>query len=127
MKQFRRWHLPGPQQGSLGVNPSPESSRQLAEMVQTLDRLEERLHHLHTGVTNLVQLHQLQEQLDTPAEQVALAEAEVQSLQQQVEELETALTSQFFSWQPLREVFWQVVRFGGLGMIVGWLARGCAG
>lgn len=125
MKQFRRWYRPGTQRGSLGAAPSPESSQRIAALAQTLDHLEERLHHLRTGVTNLVQLHQLQEQLETPPEQVTRAEEETQLLQQQVEELEAALTSQFFSWQPLREVFWQAVRFGGLGLVVGWLVRGC--
>ncbi|HEY9761106.1 MAG TPA: hypothetical protein V6D07_01210 [Trichocoleus sp.] len=126
MKQFRRWYLPSPQRGSLGATPSPDSSRRIAELGQTLDQLEERLRHLRTGVTNLAQLHQLQEQLETSSDQVSLAEAETQSVQQQIEELEAALTNQFFSWQPFREVFWQVVRFGGLGLVVGWLIRGCA-
>lgn len=49
--------------------------------------------------------------------------AELKQIQQQLEALEVALESQLFSWSGLKEVFWQAVRFGGLGIVVGWLLR----
>ncbi|MFM7426265.1 MAG: DUF2203 domain-containing protein [Elainella sp.] len=55
------------------------------------------------------------------------AEAELKRLRQQLEELEVALESQLFSWSGLREVFWQAVRFGGLGVVVGWVLKSLAG
>lgn len=55
------------------------------------------------------------------------AEAEIKQLRQQLEELEVALESQLFSWSGLREVFWQAVRFGGLGIVIGWLLKSLAG
>lgn len=53
--------------------------------------------------------------------------AELKRIQQQLEELEIALESRLFSWQGLKEVFWQAVRFGGLGIVLGWLLKSCAG
>lgn len=54
-------------------------------------------------------------------------QAELQQIKQQLEELEVALESQLFSWSGLKEAFWQAVRFGGLGIVVGWLLKSCAG
>ncbi len=53
--------------------------------------------------------------------------AELKQIQQQLEGLEVALESQLFSWSGLKEVFWQAVRFGGLGVILGWLLKSLAG
>ncbi|HEY9910122.1 MAG TPA: hypothetical protein V6D18_21210 [Thermosynechococcaceae cyanobacterium] len=47
--------------------------------------------------------------------------AELQQLQSQLDELEVNLESRLISWNSLREPFWQVIRLGGLGVIVGWL------
>jgi hypothetical protein len=52
---------------------------------------------------------------------------ELKQIKTRLEETELALESQLFSWGGLREVFWQAVRFGGLGIVVGWLLRGWAG
>jgi len=52
-------------------------------------------------------------------------QAELQQIKQQLEELEVALESQLFSWSGLKETFWQAVRFGGLGIVVGWLLKSC--
>ena len=46
--------------------------------------------------------------------------AELREIEQQLEELEINLESRLFSWTGLKEVFWQAVRFGGLGIAIGW-------
>jgi len=52
---------------------------------------------------------------------------ELKQIQQQLEGLEVALESQLFSWSGLKEVFWQAIRFGGLGVLLGWLLKSLAG
>jgi predicted RNase H-like nuclease (RuvC/YqgF family) len=52
---------------------------------------------------------------------------ELKQIQQQLEGLEVALESQLFSWSGLKEVFWQAVRFGGLGVLLGWLLKSLVG
>ncbi len=54
-------------------------------------------------------------------------EAELRQIQQQLEVLEVCLESQLFSWRSFREPFWQAIRFGGLGVIIGWILKSCAG
>ncbi|NEN96915.1 MAG: DUF2203 domain-containing protein [Moorea sp. SIO1F2] len=51
--------------------------------------------------------------------------AELRQIQEQLEVLELNLESQLFSWHSLREPFWHGVRFGGLGLVIGWILRSC--
>ncbi|NEQ96011.1 MAG: DUF2203 domain-containing protein [Cyanothece sp. SIO2G6] len=50
-------------------------------------------------------------------------EEELNNLQNKLEEIELTLESQLFSWSSLKEPFWQIVRFGGIGIIIGWVLR----
>lgn len=52
---------------------------------------------------------------------------ELRQIKEQLEALEINLESQLFSWGSLQEPFWQAVRFGGLGFVVGWILKSCAG
>ncbi|NEP20829.1 DUF2203 domain-containing protein [Moorena sp. SIO3I6] len=51
--------------------------------------------------------------------------AELRQIQEQLEVLELNLESQLFSCHSLREPFWHGVRFGGLGLVIGWILRSC--
>ncbi|AOY82860.1 DUF2203 domain-containing protein [Moorena producens JHB] len=51
--------------------------------------------------------------------------AELKQIQEQLEVLELNLESNLFSWHSLREPFWHGVRFGGLGLVIGWILRSC--
>jgi DNA repair exonuclease SbcCD ATPase subunit len=127
MKPTRRWIDRRSQRGSVGGDrPDPQSRQRLIEFHQTLNHLEERLRHLRSALRNLAQFEQIQNRL-AEADQLSLASDEIKALQQQAEELELSLSGQFFSWQQLKEPFWQAVRFGGLGLVLGWLLRGCSG
>ncbi|MEM1238651.1 MAG: hypothetical protein AAGI45_02310 [Cyanobacteria bacterium P01_H01_bin.26] len=56
-----------------------------------------------------------------------LPQAELKRLQKQVETLEETLESQLLTWNNLKEPFWQVLRFVGLGLVMGWFLRGWFG
>lgn len=47
-------------------------------------------------------------------------QAELKQIQNRLDELEINLESRLFSWESLKEPFWQIVRFGGLGVVIGW-------
>lgn len=49
--------------------------------------------------------------------------AELKQIQAQLETIEVNLESQLFSWGSLKAPFWQAIRFGGLGVIVGWILK----
>jgi len=46
---------------------------------------------------------------------------ELAAIAQQLETIELNLESRLFRWGALQEPFWQAVRFGGLGLLLGWL------
>lgn len=52
---------------------------------------------------------------------------ELKQLQTELETIELNLESRLFSWGSLKEPFWQAVRFGGLGVVIGWILKSCAG
>ncbi|MGB3616470.1 MAG: hypothetical protein WBA10_21950 [Elainellaceae cyanobacterium] len=53
----------------------------------------------------------------------AALKQELAQIKARMDELELTLESQLFSWGSLSEPFWQAVRFGGLGLVVGWFLR----
>lgn len=127
----------------------PPSDRPPLEQLGTqAEQLEARLHHLRTGISNLLQLQRLANEAPepspphtaadasvntsvnastdssstpSPAADLATAQAELSRLQQAVDEFELHLASHLLSWQQLREPFWQSVRYGGLGLVGGWV------
>lgn len=53
--------------------------------------------------------------------------AELKDLKAELETIELNLESRLFTWGSLKEPFWQAVRFGGLGVILGWVLKSWAG
>lgn len=102
------------QRGAIG--DTPEAPR-LTELMQQLEGLEARLQQLKTGVANLMQLQQLQDAPTTDAQRSA---QEIAHLQETADNFELELASRVVSWHHLQEPFWQAVRFGGLGLLIGW-------
>ncbi|MBE9159070.1 DUF2203 domain-containing protein [Nodosilinea sp. LEGE 06152] len=108
----KRYHS---QRGAIG--DTPETPR-LADLMQQLEGLEMRVRQLKAGVANLVQLQQLQNAPPTDTQQSV---QEIARLQETADNFELELASRIVSWQHLQEPFWQAVRFGGLGLLVGWV------
>lgn len=52
---------------------------------------------------------------------------ELRHIQAQIDTIELNLESQLLSFSSLKEPFWQAVRFGGLGIVIGWILKSCAG
>lgn len=53
--------------------------------------------------------------------------AELKRIQSHIETLQLRLESDLFGWHSMKEPFWQAVRFGGLGIVLGWVLRACSG
>ena len=67
-----------------------------------------------------LQQRQLQQQLG----ETGLSADELKRLKRQLDELEVQLESTLFDWRSLLEPFWQALRFGGVGIIIGWILKG---
>jgi cobalamin-dependent methionine synthase I len=107
--------------------------QQLREVEQSLLLLKVRYAQVQADQTRQQDLQQRKEQVErqlqasrSNSHQTEL-KAELKQIRQQLEDLEVSLESKLFSWSGLKEVFWQAVRFGGIGIVVGWILRSIAG
>lgn len=82
-------------------NPDPSDS---------LNHLQEKLHTLQNRLADLRELERIAQ---LPSEQWAEIQAEASQLEQRIQ----AYLLEVFN--PLPATFWQVVRFGGLGLLLG--------
>jgi len=126
--------FPDPSQAPSGeqVVPSFRSSQEAQDFEASLLALEEAIRDLKNRYRQVQasqaqqqvinqNIQQLQRQLHrSPSPEL---KTELVSLQHQLDYLEVALESRLLSWVSVREVFWQALRFGGLGVILGWLLR----
>jgi hypothetical protein len=49
----------------------------------------------------------------------------LQEISDRLEQIEADLESRLLSWSSFREPFWQIIRFGGIGIIIGIILRSC--
>jgi uncharacterized membrane protein YccC len=120
-----------------------EFEQALTEAEKSLLELQQRYAQIQTDKQRQIQLKHRREEINPQARKNPLPElkSELQQIQQQLETLDNALglmsdsylTVSFlgsgfvFSKTGLREAFWQVIRFGGLGVIIGWILKSVVG
>ena len=112
--------------------PSDQDSTQSSteELAQAIDELEHNvaaLRQRHTEVEQAqaekqelrVRINRAQSELRQHRTQKV--QDELKALHTRLEEVELTLESQLFSWSSLKEPFWMAIRFGGLGILLGWV------
>ncbi len=101
--------------------------QELATVEQTLQDLKNRYGQVQQDQHSQEQLLQQQETLKQQLRQTPTPElkAELKQVQEKLTELEFALESRLFSFSSFKEAFWQIVRFTGLGIILGWSLAFC--
>ncbi len=107
----------------------------LAALTQSLQALQTRYDEVQSHRSRQQQLeeHRLDIESRWQTEQRPELEQELQKLNMQIEELSLELESELLSNEHLQkiffdglrqglmgDVFWQIIRFGGLGLILGW-------
>ncbi len=106
---------------------SPDAPRQSSEDLtfeQELAEVERSLQELKTRHTQVQQdeatqatLRQRQAELKA-GPRSPQTKAELAQIQDKLDELELNLESRLFTWD---KPFWQIIRFGGVGLVLGWL------
>jgi hypothetical protein len=110
---------------------SPPELDEIGTEIQDLERLlvdlRDRYEQIQVDEPLRSQLHAqitAQKQISTTPDQKANLKAEFKAelakLNDQLDEVEMRLESRLVSWLGLREYFWQIVRFGGFGLLLGW-------
>lgn len=97
---------------------SDEIGTALLELEQTIAEFRDRYDQVQADEALRHQLQAKQDELkkDNRPE----LKAELNRLAAELDDVEMRLESQLVSWLGLREYFWQIVRFGGMGVLVGW-------
>ena len=127
LRRLGRHILRGARSSSLGAF-SPSSSEQDWQTFDAdLTQLETSIVVLRQRFEQQRALLQQQRQIEQQLQMPGLSTQEISSLQHRLETLELQLESQLFDWQALQEPFWQAVRFGGIGIVLGWILKAIAG
>jgi predicted RNase H-like nuclease (RuvC/YqgF family) len=96
--------------------------QEMEAVERSLQALKDRYQQVQQDEQRRTELGHRREQIRQELRQSPLPQlkAELQQLEDQLEILETNLESRLLSWNSLKRPFWQIVRFGGLGMVLGW-------
>jgi predicted RNase H-like nuclease (RuvC/YqgF family) len=99
-----------------------EFEQSLVEIERSLQNLKDRYQQVKTDQKLRVELQEQYDRLQQSLQPANASELqpELKQIQSQIEALELNLESRLISESSLREIFWQVVRFGGLGLLIGW-------
>lgn len=108
-------------------NPWLDFEQELEEVETSLRFLKDRYAQIQKDQQQKAQWQQELNNLQHNRKHTPEMKAELSRLQKQLETIEIGLESQLFSWNTLKRPFWQAVRFGGLGVIIGWLLKSWAG
>jgi chromosome segregation ATPase len=118
-----------PQRPNSSDTNEPDFEQALQEIEQALQALKARHAQIQSDQRRQrglqQRLSQAEQELRYRRSSKAL-QTELKQIRQQLDELEVALESQLFSWNGLREIFWQAVRFGGIGIVIGWVLKSFA-
>lgn len=85
------------------------------EQVQQAQRRQAELKHRVEEILPELRQHRTQQMRE-----------ELKQLEAELETIELNLESRLFTWNSLKEPFWQAIRFGGAGIIIGWLLNAVA-
>ncbi|MCG6137126.1 MAG: hypothetical protein MET45_21245 [Nostoc sp. LLA-1] len=122
MKPPKQSSQPSPEE-----NQEPDFEQELEDVERSLVLLRERYDQIQGDRQQQAQWQQRRQELNQNKHQTPEIKAELQHIKQQLEALEVNLESQLFSWRSLKKPFWQIVRFGGMGVIIGWILKSCVG
>ncbi len=86
-----------------------------------LTEVKQRLHSVTTGEIEAEELRAALKELPPHLK------AEIKQMTDRLTEIELAIESRLFNWGALKETFWQIVRFTGLGIVIGVMLQRCAG
>ena len=119
-----------------------EFEQTLSTIERSLLALKERYGAVQTAEIDQENLTKHRQEIEAQWQENQLPELEqeLQHIDEQLQELSVTLESHLLSepalqelfWKGLRqgilgEAFWQIVRFGGVGLVLGWLLKSWAG
>jgi hypothetical protein len=120
------------------ANPQAQFEESLQTQVDKITYLRQRYSQIQTAQAQQAQLqeHRLTLEAQGTVQQLPELERELQQVAEELDRLQLILESELLGdrqlqqlfWQELRrgimgEALWQIVRFGGLGVLLGWCLK----
>jgi len=101
----------------------------IAAVERSLAAVKERYTQIQVDRQRQVELGHRREDVRQSVRQNPLPQLkkELREIEQELETIELNLESSLFSWGSIKQPFWQAVRFGGLGILLGWILKSYAG
>lgn len=105
-------------QNATPVNETMEFEREIAELEQEIVNLKHRHLDIQLAEREQIVLQRQRNELKLKGRNQPEVKQELHQIRSRLEELDLILESKLLNlWEP----FWQAVRFGGLGIAIGWL------
>jgi cytochrome c biogenesis factor len=108
-------------QNATPVDEIIEFDREIAELEQTLADLKHRHTDTQLAAQEQVVLVRQRNELNQKGSNQPQVKQELELIRSRLAELDLTLESRLLNeWKLMWEPFWQAVRFGGLGIALGW-------
>lgn len=122
MNQPPSQHNSSSASGLGGTGEGQAIEQTISDLEQSLQAIKQRYHQIQQDQQQQAHLQQRVNQLKQELKQQPTAQlkAELTQIQENLDLLEVDLESRLLSWNSLKKPFWQIVRFGGLGLLLGW-------
>ena len=104
---------------SLDPNADPIAT-DISAIETELAALKARYHQVQADEALRITLQAQHSDLSSTPIATPNTQAELKALTTQLDEIEMRLESRLLSWLGIRQYFWQLVRFGGMGILLGW-------
>ena len=104
-------------QNATPVDETMEFDREIAELEAAISTLKQRQVEIELAEREQVVLERQRNELKYKGSKHTEVKQELEQIRSRLEELDLILESRLLNmWEP----FWQAVRFGGLGIAIGW-------
>ncbi len=103
--------------------PDSDFEAAIAQLEQDLMALKERYQQICAAEAQIAALQAQQADIQAQSPETQKQDSlktELNLLQEEIEKLELQLESNLINWQ---EPFWQIVRFTGVGILLGWVLK----
>jgi hypothetical protein len=98
------------------------------DLTQDLNALEAQFQEVKQRLQTVVEGELEEEELKARLKELSpTMKGEIKAITDRLAEIEVTIESRLFNWGALKEVFWQIVRFTGLGIVIGVMLQRCAG
>jgi chorismate mutase len=108
-------------QNATPLDETMDFDREIADLEQAISKLKHRQAEIELAERERVVLERQSNELKHQGSKHPEVKQELRTIRSRIEQLDLTLESRLLNeWKLMWEPFWQAVRFGGLGIAIGW-------